>query len=206
MKEDKKGKASLIVIIVIMFACIAGLIWMIVSGNQDIDIIKEIESMSSKIKAVVVKVNDNSLLAEVEGEGLCSVSFGRNGNIGFKKGQEIEIYFSGLINASYPGGIVNVGKIEILKEDSGREISKGALQYCYNSKEKVTIEIEEFTKERVVLKIKDTNELPYEYSEQFTILRKNKDYVEPTFDPSRVVGGNTKNSTSAYLRTRKSKL
>lgn len=206
MKEDKKGKASLIVIIVIMFACIAGLIWMIVSGNQDIDIIKEIESMSSKIKAVVVKVNDNSLLAEVEGEGLCSVSFGRNGNIGFKKGQEIEIYFSGLINASYPGGIVNVGKIEILKEDSGREISKGALQYCYNSKENVTIEIEEFTKERVVLKIKDTNELPYEYSEQFTILRKNKDYVEPTFDPSRVVGGNTKNSTSAYLRTRKSKL
>ena len=179
---------------------------MVVSGNQDINIIKEIESMSSKIKAVVVKVNDNSLLAEVEGEGLCSVSFGRNGNIGFKKGQEIEIYFSGLINASYPGGIVNVGKIEILKEDSGREISKGALQYCYNSKEKVTIEIEEFTKERVVLKIKDTNELPYEYSEQFTILRKNKDYVEPTFDPSRVVGGNTKNSTSAYLRTRRSKL
>ena len=93
MKEDKKGKASLIVIIVIMFACIAGLIWMVVSGNQDINIIKEIESMSSKIKAVVVKVNDNSLLAEVEGEGLCSVSFGRNGNIGFKKGQEIEIYF-----------------------------------------------------------------------------------------------------------------
>lgn len=206
MKEDKKGKTSLIVIIVIMFVCIAGLIWMVVSGNKDIDLIKEIESMSCKIKAVVVKVNEKSLFAEVEGAGLCSVSFGRNGNIGFKKGQEIEIYFNGLINASYPGGIVNVGKIEILKEESDKEISKGALQYCYNSKENIVIEVSEFTKERVVIKVTDTNELPYEYSDQFKILKKNKDYVEPTFDPSRVVGENTKNSTSAYLRTRESKL
>lgn len=205
MEEDKKGKVSLIIIIVIMFACITGLIWMVVTGNQDIDPIKEIENMSSKIKAVVVKVNENSLFAEVEGAGLCSVSFGRNGNIGFKKGQEIEIYFNGLINASYPGGIVNVGKIEILKEESGKKISNEALQYCYNSKDNITIDIEEFTKERVVIKVTDINELPYNYSDQFRILKKNENYVEPTFDPSRVIGEDTENSTSGYLRTKRSK-
>ena len=191
MKEDKKGKTSLIVIIVIMFACITGLIWMVITGNQDVNPIKEVEKMSCKTKAVVVKVNESSLFAELEEEGLCSVSFGKNGNIGFKKGQEIEIYFDGMINASYPGG---------------KEISKGALQYCYSSKENVEIEVEEFTKEKVVIKVKDTNELPYEYSDQFKILKKNDNYVEPTFDPSRVIGGDTENSSSGYLRTRKSKL
>lgn len=206
MKEDKKGKVSLTVIIVIMFACISVLIWMVVTGNQDINPVKDLENMSSKITAVVVKVNENSLYAEVDGAGLCSVSFGKNGNIGFKQGQEIEIYFSGLINASYPGGIVNVGKIDILKEDSGKEISKSALQYCYNSRDNITIDVKEATKECVVIKVKDTNELPYEYSDQFRIFKKNKDYVEPTFDPSRVIGENTENSTSGYLRTRKSKL
>ncbi|MCI8519241.1 MAG: hypothetical protein HFJ51_04020 [Clostridia bacterium] len=206
MKEDKKGKTSLIVIIVIMFACITGLIWMVITGNQDVNPIKEVEKMSCKTKAVVVKVNESSLFAELEEEGLCSVSFGKNGNIGFKKGQEIEIYFDGMINASYPGGIANVGKIKILNDESGKEISKGALQYCYSSKENVEIEVEEFTKEKVVIKVKDTNELPYEYSDQFKILKKNDNYVEPTFDPSRVIGGDTENSSSGYLRTRKSKL
>ena len=91
------------------------------------------------------------------------------------------------------------GKIEILKEESEKEISKNELQYCYSKRENVEMYLQEFKNEKIVIKIKDTNEIPYEYTKNFTILRKNENYVEPTFDSSRVIGENTKNSTAGYL-------
>ena len=54
-------------------------------------------------------------------------------------------------------------------------------------------------KEKIVIKVTDTNSVPYEFSKNFTILKKNEKYVEPTFDPSRVIGENTANSTAGYL-------
>lgn len=183
MKEDKKGKASLIVIIIIMFACIGMLIWMIVTDNQDINLIREVktnvQSTSYKTKAVVVKVDEKGLYAILkDNEELCRVGYAKEGNIGFKKGQEILIHFDGTVMESYPAQLGNVEKIEILHEKSSIEIPTSALQYCYNSNENVELTLKEFTKERVEIEIKDTNELPYDYSNYYAILRKNENNWE----------------------------
>lgn len=65
---------------------------------------------TSKIKAVVIKVNENSIDAmiidenniNVEYTSLCSVRFADEGNIGFQKGQEVLIYYDGMIEQTYP--------------------------------------------------------------------------------------------------------
>ena len=71
--------------------------------------------------AVIVKVNEDSLdvMGIEDSNDLLTVSFAEEGNIGFKQGQEILIYFNGKIEDRK---IENTGNIEIIKEKSDIEI------------------------------------------------------------------------------------
>ena len=51
-----------------------------------------------------------------------NVAFSKEGNIGFKEGQEILIYYNSSPESVIPGQIIDVGKIEIVKEQSDTTI------------------------------------------------------------------------------------
>lgn len=154
-----------------------------------------------ELKAVVVKVNEKSMLVmeKEKANELISVGFTDEGNIGFKQGQEIVIYFDGMIMESYPAQIGNVQKIEIVREKSNIEIPDNILRYCYSSKENVVVSINDFAKSRISFNIEDKNELPYTYSNDYKIYKKvkNKDYT----GIGHKIGEDTENSTAGFTGT-----
>lgn len=87
-------------------------------------------NMQSTKKAIIVKVNSNYLtVLGMENEThLYEVSFSNEGDIGFKQGQEVLIYFDGTILLSNPARITTVGKIEIIKEKSNKSIPEEILR------------------------------------------------------------------------------
>ena len=151
----------------------------IIDYNNLEDEISRIGNMKETIKVVVVKVNSTYLLAMDENNTneLYSISFTNEGNIGFKKGQEILVYFDGIVNATYPGGINKVGKIEIIKEESNIEIPENILTYCY------------------------TNEIPYKYNNSYSLYKKVKN--ENYTGVGEKIGKDTENSTAGFTRNRK---
>lgn len=150
------------------------------------------------IRAVIVKVSENSLL--VDDGSLDIVGFTDEGNIGYQPGQEVLIFFNGTIMESYPGQLGGVRKIKIIKEKSDREISKQVLQYAYSSKNNVRVTVNEFTNKGITLTIVDNNEYPYDYAHQYTIKKKveNPDYtgVVPPKEKD------TENSVGSFVRSR----
>lgn len=164
---------------------------------------EQIENNNTKatMKAVILKVNKNSLMVmKADNQSLCSVSFSNEGNIGFKQSQEILVYFDGMIAESYPSQIHNVGKIEILKEQTDIEIPESVLRYCYSSKDNVTISVSNLTNTEIEIAIKDTNELKYEYPNTYRIYKKvkNENYTGIGYQ----IGENTGNTTAGYSRNR----
>ena len=166
-----------------------------------------IRSYSSKdghngviMDAVVVKVNEKNMLVikKDNTSTLISVGFLEEGNIGYKEGQEIEIYFNGDILESYPEQLGRVDKIEIVKDKSDVEIPDSILRYCYSSKDNVSIQISELTNSGIYLKITDTNELKYNYSHNYKIEKevKNPNY---TGESGYKIGEDTEYSTSGYV-------
>ena len=164
--------------------------------------IEEDNNMRSTIKAVVVKVNENNLLAmEIEnGTSLYSIGINNFEFIEFKKEQEILVYFDGYVMESYPAQLGNVGKIEIIKEKSDITIPDDILRFCYNSKDNVTITISELSNSGITLNIKDTNELPYNYSHSYIINKRTKN--ENYTGIGEQIGENTSNSIAGYTRNR----
>lgn len=180
---------------------------MFIFGAKVVDLKRETtDNIANTKRAVVVKVNEKSLdVMGIENENstendLISVSFGQEGDIGFKQGQEVLIYFDGIIAESFPAQINNVGKIEIVKEKSNNEIPEDVLRFYYNSEDNVTVSIDEFTKENLLLTIEDTNENAYNYEEiEYDIYKKvkNPDYT----GVGQKLGEDTENSTSGYTGT-----
>lgn len=166
--------------------------------NTDADEIFKAPNMVATKRAVVVKVNEKSLsvMGIEDTNDLCSVSFAEEGNIGFKQGQEVLIYFNGMIAESYPAQIHHVGKIEIVKEKSDITIPESVLKFYYSSRNNVTISISELTTKGISFTITYTNELPYNYSNTYTIYKKNKqtENKEPA-----IVQPATSNSTAPYM-------
>lgn len=149
--------------------------------------------------AVVVKVDEESMLvlASDSDSMLASVGFLKEGNIGYKQGQEIAIYYSGDILESYPCQLAGIEKIEIVKDKSNKEIPDSILRYCYSSRDNVSVEIAELTNSGIYLKITDTNELKYNYSHNYKIEKevKNPNYTGIGYK----VGEDTEYSTSGYV-------
>ncbi len=159
-------------------------------------------NMSSTIKAVIVKVNENNLLAMgiENGSELYSIGLNNIKDIEFKKEQEILIYFDGNVMETYPAQLGNIGKIEIIKEKSDINIPDEILRFCYNSKDKVTVTILELTRNGITLIIKDTNDLPYNYSHNYIINKKVKN--ENYTGVGEQIGENNNNSIAGYTRNR----
>lgn len=155
------------------------------------------EDFRATKRAVIMKVNKNSLsVMELDG-GLYSVSFANEGNIGFRQGQEVLIYFDGMIAESYPAQIHKVGKIKIVRQETDVEIPENILRYYNSSRANVTATISEFNLHEISLIIKDTNEYKYNYSNDYSIYRKvkNKEYTGAGY----IIGEATDNSTPAYI-------
>lgn len=159
------------------------------------------DEFCSTIKAVVVKPEKGLLVMGTENTNeLYSVNYQNKENIEFKQGQEILIYFDGVVLETYPAQITNVEKIEILKEKSDIKIPDNILRYCYSSRNNVIVSISEVSKTGIEIIIKDTNELQYEYSNSYKINKKvkNKDYTGVGYQ----IGENTGNSTAGFTRHR----
>lgn len=162
-------------------------------------------SMAFTLSAIVIQVNDNSLDVmgiNNEREGLntlYNVNFAKEGNTGFKQGQEILISFDGMILETFPGQINNVERIEIIREKSEIEIPDDVLRFYNNSEDKVEIKISELTNRGLTIEITDSNQLPYEYSDEYVIYKevKNENYT----GVGEKVGEDTENSTSGYTGT-----
>ncbi len=166
---------------------------------------KDYENMTFILSGIVVKVNEKSLdvmginNGEDELNNLYSVSFAKEGNIGFKEEQEILIYFDGMVLETFPGQIHNVGKIEIIKEKSETEISADVLRFYNNSEDKVEVKISELTNKGLTIEITDRNEIPYEYANEYVIYKevKNENYT----GVGEKIGEDTENSTAGYTGT-----
>ncbi|MGM9970635.1 MAG: hypothetical protein ACI35S_09615 [Anaeroplasma sp.] len=160
------------------------------------------DKMKATIKAVVVKVNENNLLAMgiENGTELYSIGLKNYKDIEFEKEQEILVHFSGDVMETYPAQLGNIGKIEIIKEKSDIQIPDNIIRFCYNSKDKVSVTISELTNSGIILTIKDENELPYNYSHSYTINKKVKN--ENYTGVGQKIGEDTENSTSGFTRYR----
>lgn len=154
----------------------------------------------STIRAVVVNVEDNYLaVMGTKDNSLYTVSYSKDNNTKFKQGQEILIYFDGMIAQSYPAQIHNVSKVDIIKEKSDIEIPEYAIKRLCNSLNNVSVSLTELTKTRISFTLTDTNELPYGYSKTgYQISKKNEiRYVKEL--ENKIVPA-TDNSTSSYVR------
>lgn len=162
-----------------------------------------IKNYMETIKAVVVKVNDNSML--VMGitdnlSGLMSVGFTDEGNIGYKQGQEISFKYNGSITDMYPPSLDKVDKIKITKEKSDVEIPEIILRECYSSRDNVNVIISELTSKGMSITIEDTNEYPYDFFENYIISKKVKN--ENYTGNGQKIGEDTEYSTSGFTRNR----
>lgn len=160
----------------------------------------------TKMTGVVIKVEDKEIIVFDITKGLNRLSysdtyhvdFSKEGNIGFKQGQEVEIYYSDKIIDET--GLHDIEKIKITKEKSNVEIPKKVLRHYYSSFNNVDVRIAELTSSGMCVIITDTNELKYDYSHDYRISKnvKNENYTGVGYK----IGEDTEHSTAPYIRTR----
>ena len=152
------------------------------------------------IEVIVVKTDENSLLAMGLDSSLYSIGTKDYSNLELKKGQKLLIYFDGIVLESYPAHLSNITKIEIIEEESNVEIPENILRYCYSSIDNVNVTINELKTSGITLTITDTNEIPYKYAHSYKINKevKNENYT----GIGQIIGEDTENSTSGFTRNR----
>lgn len=187
----KKVKSVVIAIVIILILILIS----IVLYNK-----MQPENMRVKMKAVVVKVNENSMLVMEYDKSLMNIGFSEDGNIGYQQGQEIEIYYDGIIDSIYPGHIGKPGKIKVTKEESNIEIPESILRYAYSSIDNVHVEITELTNEGITLQITDTNELKYLFANSYKIEKEEKN-LNYTGASGYKIGEDTETSTAGFTGT-----
>ena len=154
------------------------------------------------VNGVVVRVYETSMMVMGLGNApdLFTVGFAKEGNMGFKQGQEILIYTNGTVMETYPAQLGKAGKIKIVKEKSETVIPDNILRFCYSSRNNVTVAVNNLTTNGITLTITDTNELPYNYSQKYTIYKKVKN---PNYTGvGQKIGEDTENSTAGFTRNR----
>lgn len=190
---------------IIFVAIIVGIVvWSAVYYNKEDSQPSVIENENNSIEtssmnAVIMRANGTSLLVMEADRTNSLISLTAPEDIGFKQGQEIIIYWDGIVFTTYPAQIYNIGKIEIIKEKSDVEITDRVLKYCYNSHDNFKVDISELTSEGILLVITDTNKYPYEFSHDYIINKKvkNQEYTG--------IGKYTEatsTTTSSYTRNR----
>lgn len=149
------------------------------STEENIAVENVIEESSEKERSVtkkliVVKVEEKSLKTMDYDETLYVVSVRNEDTSKFKQGQEILVYYDGIIQTSYPGGIT-ADKVEILKDESDIEIPVEVLRHYNYSQKNISVEIKEISNTRIVFNIVDLNEIPLDYGNyyEYSIVKKN---------------------------------
>ena len=112
-----------------------------------------------------------------------------------KQNQEVRVYYNGMINEMYPGSFDKVSKIEILKDNSDVTIPEKALKLFYSSRNNVSVSNINVTQTGISFEIKDTNEYKYEYTNTYTLFKKNPEAEQVKAPSMPIVTGNT---TSSY--------
>ena len=170
-------KKKFIIMTIIVVCLIIGITYWIYenSGSTLVYERKLDNNMSATKKAVIVKVLPNALwVMEPENyDDLIEVTYSEENSSKFKQGQEILIYYNKewQLDKSLKILIMNVGKIEILKEQSEVEIPKNMIIACYNSKDNIEVYDMAITNKKLEYKIKDTNDYKYEISESYEIYK-----------------------------------
>lgn len=113
----------------------------------------------------------------------------------YKQNQEVRVYYNGMINEMYPGSFDKVSKIEILKDNSDVTIPEKALKLFYSSRNNVSVSNINATQTGISFEIKDTNEYKYEYTNTYTLFKKNPEAEQVKAPSMPIVTGNT---TSSY--------
>ncbi len=132
-------------------------------------------------KGIIIKINETLLTIMKFDESILIVDLKKIESNEFEIGQEILVYYDGFTETTYPGKIY-ADKIKILKEKTEVEIPIDVLRYANSSMEKKTINIEEFTKDKIKFSIIDTNELPYEYDMEYKYYIYEKESRENIFE------------------------
>ena len=151
-------------------------IWMtkLKQDSEELELINNVNKKAIK-EAVVVRVNKDSLdaMGLEDTTDLFTVSFSKEGNIEFKEGQEILIYFNGNIAQGVEEKeITEADKIEIAKNQSEIQIPREVLMNFYSSYDNVKISVDYINKNGLSFTIKDMNKLKYDYPSSYTLLRK----------------------------------
>ena len=170
------------------------------------EIEKDILEKSVTKKLIVVKVEEKSLKTMDYNESLYIVSVKNEDMSKFNQGQEILVYYDGIVETSYPGGIT-ADKIEILKEESDIEIPTKVLRHYNYSQKNISIEVKEISNIGIVFEITDLNKIPLDYGSyyEYSIIKKNVENEEYNqnleFDDDAYtppVTTNTYTTTSSY--------
>lgn len=159
------------------------------------DFQNEMNSQST-INAIIVNVNDNSLgvVRKDNLNEIMIITIPEEDKNEYKENEEILIYFDGTILETYPAQVNNVSKIEIVNENSNTTIPANVLRYFNSSKDNLEVTVDNISNSEIIINIKDTNEIKYEFSNEYSILKKNEDtsQEEPEISISE-----TSNSTSS---------
>lgn len=148
----------------------------IILGLAGLQVWIYLDHTKAKMKLVVVKSYVESFYGVDEKGELYYVRFNNPRKLNgkdLKMGQEIEIYWHGMINSSAPAGIGGVRKYKILKEESDIKIPEYAKLHCYNTTKKIMVHVREVTNEKIEFRILDTNEIPYKYDFGYSLSKKN---------------------------------
>ncbi len=118
-----KNKKVLIFLLLILITLVSILlIYTITMSKKEQEILDIDEYLDSQepieVRAVIIKVKEETLgvmsldeqytkyqNGKTENVNLYNISFGNEGNIGFKEGQEIVFYYTGVVKAMSPGMI-----------------------------------------------------------------------------------------------------
>lgn len=144
-----------------------------------------ITNMSITTRAVIVKKYEDSIgiMQTDRKNNVYIINLNEDEMAKYKLGQEILVYHDLNLDGRGVPILVNVGKIEILKEKSDIEPSEEAIRAFYNSCENVSISVNELTTSRIIFTITDTNEVPYEnYSKYYSIYNKTNNQKLPVLE------------------------
>lgn len=159
----------------------------------------ENRNMVATKKAFVAGVNkDNIYVVDSENQNLLyQVSFSKEGNIGFKVGQEVMIYFNGKISSTGKNGISeiqNVGKIEIIDNSLNHLISNDILKKFYTTYDNVEVKIESLTNTAITFTITDKNDIKYNFNNNCAMFKNVAE--KPSNEP--IIGEDGSISMPAY--------
>lgn len=199
MKKQVDNKLAALIIFILVVIILVAIYYAKKPKNVDVlldDIYKETTQ-----KVVVVKVEGDMALVMDDNEKYPSIYRIRDGKErDYKQGNELLVYYDGVILESYPAQFSRVSKVEFVKEKSNTEIPESILRQCYSSEDNIRVTISELTNSSISLTIIDANEYPYNYSHDYIINKKvkNKNYPEKV----QKLGEDTKNSIAGYTRNR----